>query len=1107
ETLEQLGVDTRPLRALGKESLTLQEIAALLQAFQSTGALSATATTALSETITIPLTGVISGTGASAAGADAVLEVNPGELAGSDFGAVTLDALGGVAGDLLQAVNLNTLGYQLDSTLAQFGLQLRQGELYLSRLGAERLGARTGDLLEIYIGPLPVRFRVAAVVDQAGPLSALTPVVMLRMDEAQQLLFMQDKVNSVLVSNIGDEMTGMEQTDAVSRRLRVLALDTGAVATISGILAQPEVRARLDPIIAELPESAQVTIEDEDVPPVLAGFIEGIIAQFNVEQMSRQQAIDLLAAIDGNDNGALRESLAQPTLREWLLTLELPDAVAGDFATAVANLNQFEQIEPLNKSTIVAAANIGGGIFSSIFSIFGVFSILAALLLIVLIFVMLAAERRVEIGVSRAIGVQRSHIVQMFMAEGMVYNLAAAALGVLLGIGITFAMTSFISRLFNDISGTIATQAAGIFTVSFAMSWESIVIAYCLGVLITWVAMTLTSWQVTRMNIATAIRDLPDQAEAKRRSWFGNTMSWLWPLLALGLGGYLLWQAVSANSLSLIMIGATVTIYGLAVLVGRILELTPIRNETGYRIVYTLLGVGLLIIWIPPWYELLPLCLPGRFAWDPTQAPTVFTIGGPMIITGAILVIMFNAQMLSAVIAAILGFIPSLRPVLRTAIAYPLSTRFRTGMTMLLFAMIMATVVVMAVVINTTQSLTRMDVRETAGFDISVAPTLLSFFSPVDDFAGAVARVQASPNPAPLLDEIAAVALITDQTLNARVENAGAGYGWTNMTGVNRGYLDQAATIYRFQARAPGYADDAAVWQALAERDDVVVVKPSVQETPATFGPRMMMGGRPNQGEIDDDDFGPRGRRFSLGEVAADGSLPEVYLELSADGQDGVTRNHRVQVIGVLAEDMNLAGGAILGSENALRVLRSVPVTGDDVYVKVKPGADARTVAAAIEGAFVASGLDATALVDSYARRQQLTSGALQLLQGFMALGLLVGIAALGVISTRAVIERRQQVGMLRALGYQRNMVGLSFVLESSFVSITGLVIGAITGVVLGDNLVSAFFPQIGETVVTTPWLQISLIVLAAYAFSLLTTILPAWQAARIYPAEALRYE
>jgi ABC-type lipoprotein release transport system permease subunit len=43
--------------------------------------------------------------------------------------------------------------------------------------------------------------------------------------------------------------------------------------------------------------------------------------------------------------------------------------------------------------------------------------------------------------------------------------------------------------------------------------------------------------------------------------------------------------------------------------------------------------------------------------------------------------------------------------------------------------------------------------------------------------------------------------------------------------------------------------------------------------------------------------------------------------------------------------------------------------------------------------------------------------------------------------------------------------------------------------------------------VVAIPWGQIGLILLATYLFSLLTTILPAWQAARIYPAEALRYE
>ncbi|MBW7886337.1 MAG: FtsX-like permease family protein, partial [Caldilineaceae bacterium] len=788
-------------------------------------------------------------------------------------------------------------------------------------------------------------------------------------------------------------------------------------------------------------------------------------------------------------------------IQQWLLELTLPEDAARELATAVSQLNQFEQIEPLNKASIVAAADIGGGIFASIFSIFGIFSILAGLLLIVLIIVMLAAERRVEIGVSRAIGVQRHHVVQMFVTEGMVYNLAAAALGVILGIAITFAMTRFIGQLFNDITGQINTQAAGIFSVRFNISWQSVIIAYCSGVLLTWATMTFASWRVSRMNIVTAIRDLPDEAAAKRRSLFANIVSWLYPAAVLGLGGYLLVQA-AGGSLSILMIGATVTLYGTMALLGRILELTPIRNETGYRLVYTILGAGLLAIWVPQWFNILPQWLPGMFEWDPTQAPTVFTVGGPMIITGAILVIMFNADLLAVMLAALLGFLPSLRPVLKTAIAYPLSTRFRTGMTMLLFAMIMATVVVMAVIINTTQTLTRLDPRQTAGFDIEVSPTLLSFFSPVEDFAAGLAGHTESSE----LKQIERVGLITNQQLDIRVAGGGHAYGYTNMAALNQDYLDQAATIYSFQARAPGFTDDASVWAAVAARDDAVVISPGLLEAPLfEEGP---------EGDDTEGNFGlPADRAIApstavLSDLAVtDGQLPELYLELRTTAADGVERTHRVQVVGLLSNETTLAEAPLQASEATLRHVRSAPVKGDRIFLKVADGAGVKEVAAAVEQAFVASGFNTTVLAESFAQRQRLTSGILQLLQGFMALGLLVGIAALGIISIRSVLERRQQIGMLRALGYQRNMVSLSFMLESSFVSITGLLIGALTGLVLGGNIALAFFPQLDEFGLSTPWLQIGLIVLFAYLFSLAAAVFPAWQATRIYPAEALRYE
>jgi putative ABC transport system permease protein len=130
-----------------------------------------------------------------------------------------------------------------------------------------------------------------------------------------------------------------------------------------------------------------------------------------------------------------------------------------------------------------------------------------------------------------------------------------------------------------------------------------------------------------------------------------------------------------------------------------------------------------------------------------------------------------------------------------------------------------------------------------------------------------------------------------------------------------------------------------------------------------------------------------------------------------------------------------------------------------------------------------------------------------RLLTGFMGLGLMVGIASLGVISLRAVVERRQQIGVLRAIGYRKRMVQLSFLLESSFVALLGIGIGVGLGTILSYNLVTDIQKDVASIRFTVPWLQIGIIIAIAYVFSLVTTFLPARQASEIYPAEALRYE
>lgn len=86
-----------------------------------------------------------------------------------------------------------------------------------------------------------------------------------------------------------------------------------------------------------------------------------------------------------------------------------------------------------------------GNAFMSLFSTFGTFAIAAGVMLIFLIFVMLAAERRTAMGIARAVNTQRAHLVQGFVFEGALYDLVAAAVGALVGLGVAYGMVEIVA--------------------------------------------------------------------------------------------------------------------------------------------------------------------------------------------------------------------------------------------------------------------------------------------------------------------------------------------------------------------------------------------------------------------------------------------------------------------------------------------------------------------------------------------------------------------------------------------------------------------------------------------------------------------------------------
>jgi putative ABC transport system permease protein len=128
-----------------------------------------------------------------------------------------------------------------------------------------------------------------------------------------------------------------------------------------------------------------------------------------------------------------------------------------------------------------------------------------------------------------------------------------------------------------------------------------------------------------------------------------------------------------------------------------------------------------------------------------------------------------------------------------------------------------------------------------------------------------------------------------------------------------------------------------------------------------------------------------------------------------------------------------------------------------------------------------------------------------QLFQGYLALGLVVGIAGLAVVMVRAVRERRRQIGTLRAIGFPSAMIGRSFAIESGFIAIEGTLIGVSLALITMYNIVvntNAF----GEMhAFSVPVLELAVLLTATIGASLLATLGPARAASRIRPAVALR--
>jgi len=257
--------------------------------------------------------------------------------------------------------------------------------------------------------------------------------------------------------------------------------------------------------------------------------------------------------------------------------------------------------------------------------------------------------------------------------------------------------------------------------------------------------------------------------------------------------------------------------------------------------------------------------------------------------------------------------------------------------------------------------------------------------------------------------------------------------------------------------------------------------------------------------------------RLLQGRMVQGGTEAAIGVTLAEDLGLELGSKLRVQAAGGRAELLTVVGVFDMGNKDVNRRWVLTPLRAgqtlldqvgavSQIDIRIPDPFAANTVAVMLAGR---TGLETESWMQTNAQlltalRSQSSSSTM--IQVFVILSVTIGIASVLVVS---VVQKRRQIGILRAMGSSRAEIAKIFVLQGALLGILGSVIGVGLGAGMATVFTRAALDPQGQPLIPMS-LDAELMLtasLVAIATGLVAAALPALRAARLDPADAIRHE